>query len=51
MIDFISPWLAFPVGALAAALYFYIGIRDAGPDPSPELSVLDRLDGLDSRTD
>ena len=49
--DYIDPWLAIPAGALALVLFFYIGIRDAPRDPNPELSLLDRADGLDSRTD
>jgi len=44
--DYIAPWLAFPVGALALALYFYLGIKGAAPDPDPEsltgLDVLER---------
>lgn len=49
VIDFIHPLLAIPVGFAALVAYFVLEVRAAKPGPD-DLSVLDKLDGLDSRT-
>lgn len=48
--DFIHPLIGFPVAFASLLLYFALGVRTADRGPS-DLSSLDRLDGLDSRTD
>lgn len=50
MIDFIHPLLAFPVGFAALVAWFVLEARAAVPDPDPQYGLLDKLDGLDSRT-
>lgn len=48
--DFIHPLIGFPAALASLLLYFALGVRTAVRGPA-DISTLDHIDGLDSRTD
>lgn len=49
--DALPLWFAIPAIILGWAWLITLACRSIAPDPNPSYSRLDRLDGLDSRTD
>lgn len=49
--DSIPAWFAIPTAVAALVAWVVIEVRAAVPDPDPQWSRLDCLDGLDSRID
>lgn len=49
--DSIPLWFFFPFLFIVVVLWITLEVRAAIPDPNPEYSRLDKLDGLDTRTD